>query len=91
MSAVKNLLPPPMFAPPVKSNSCPPPFSEGSIRSDEDLTASTGSEASEHPFMIAMVTFKMITWYVAHRVGHVIVTEYGLGGLPARGAIIARG
>jgi len=41
--------------------------------------------------MIAMATFLMVTWYPVRKVGHVIVTEYGiLGGLSARGAIIAR-
>jgi hypothetical protein len=40
--------------------------------------------------IIAMVTFLMATWYVAHRVAHVIVTEYGiLGGLVACGVIYA--
>jgi hypothetical protein len=42
------------------------------------------------PLVIAMVTFLMATWYVAHRVAHVIVTEYGiLGGLAACGVIYA--
>jgi hypothetical protein len=42
------------------------------------------------PLVIAMVTFMMATWYVAHRVAHVIVTEYGMaGGLVACGVIYA--
>jgi hypothetical protein len=30
--------------------------------------------------MIAMITFLIVTWYVAHRIAHVIVTEYGIAG-----------
>ena len=42
------------------------------------------------PLLIAMVTFLMATWYAAHRVAHVIVTEYGMaGGLATCGVIYA--
>ena len=42
------------------------------------------------PLVFAMMTFLMATWYVAHRVAHVIVTEYGMaGGLVACGVIYA--
>jgi hypothetical protein len=30
--------------------------------------------------MIAMIVFLMATWWVAHRIAHVIVTEYGMAG-----------
>ena len=37
-----------------------------------------------------MITCMMFIWYVAHRVAHMIVTEYGLlGGLVAIGVIYA--
>ena len=40
------------------------------------------------PLMAAQIVFLMITFYVAHRIAHVIVTEYGLfGGFITCGAI----
>jgi hypothetical protein len=42
--------------------------------------------------IVAMITFLMATWWVLHRIAHVIVTEYGmLGGLIACGAIYITG
>ena len=36
------------------------------------------------PVVLLMITCMMFIWYVAHRVAHMIVTEYGLlGGLVA--------
>jgi hypothetical protein len=40
--------------------------------------------------IVAMITFLMATWWVLHRIAHVIVTEYGItGGLVVCGAIYA--
>jgi hypothetical protein len=42
--------------------------------------------------MVAMIVFLMATWWVLHRIAHVIVTEYGiLGGLVTLGAIYITG
>jgi hypothetical protein len=42
------------------------------------------------PVLLLMITCMMFIWYVAHRVAHMIVTEYGLlGGLVAIGVIYA--
>jgi hypothetical protein len=42
--------------------------------------------------MIAMIVFLMATWWVLHRIAHVIVTEYGLlGGLLALAVIYVTG
>lgn len=44
------------------------------------------------PLMAAQVVFLMVTFYVAHRIAHAILTEYGLpGGFIACGAIYAVG
>ena len=44
------------------------------------------------PLMAAQIVFLMITFYVAHRIAHAIVTEYGLpGGFIACGAIYVIG
>jgi hypothetical protein len=42
------------------------------------------------PMAITMITLLMPTWYVAHWIMHVIVTEYGIiGGLVVCGAVNA--
>jgi hypothetical protein len=42
------------------------------------------------PLMAAMIVYLVVMYYVAHRIAHVIVTEYGLlGGLITCGAIYA--
>jgi hypothetical protein len=42
--------------------------------------------------MAAQIVFLMVTFYVAHRIAHAIVTEYGLlGGFITCGAIYAIG
>jgi hypothetical protein len=57
------------------------------------LTASTSSEPMLNTsVMIAMIVFLMATWWVLHRIAHVIVTEYGLlGGLLALAVIYVTG
>jgi len=49
-----------------------------------------GDESMSIPLMAAQIVFLMMTFYVAHRIAHVIVTEYGLlGGFITCGAIYA--
>ncbi|MCU1340361.1 MAG: hypothetical protein JWO19_5942 [Bryobacterales bacterium] len=42
------------------------------------------------PMAITLITLQMATWWVLHKLAHVIVTEYGItGGLVACGALYA--
>ena len=49
-----------------------------------------GNERMSTSIMAAMILCLMVMYYVAHRIAHTIVTEYGLlGGLITCGAIYA--
>jgi hypothetical protein len=49
-----------------------------------------GNESMSTPLMAAMIVYLVVMYYVAHRIAHVIVTEYGLlGGFITCGAIYA--
>ena len=52
------------------------------------MASQPGNEGMSTPIIVAMIVFLMVSYYVAHRIAHAIVTEYGLlGGLITCGAI----
>jgi len=54
------------------------------------VASQPGDEGMSTPIMAAMISFLIVTYYVAHRIAHMIVTEYGVfGGLITCGAIYA--